>query len=61
MEENLIYLAEFYEEEVENISKNMASIIEPVLLVVIGIIVAVIGAAIISPIYEFIATLSASL
>jgi type II secretory pathway component PulF len=61
LEENLIYLAEFYEEEVENISKNMANIIEPVLLVVIGVIVAIIGAAIISPIYEFIATLSASL
>jgi type IV pilus assembly protein PilC len=61
LEENLIYLAEFYEEEVENISKNMGSIIEPVLLIVIGVIVAVIGAAIISPIYEFISTLSASL
>ncbi len=61
LEENLIYLAEFYEDEVENISKNMASIIEPVLLIVIGIIVAVIGSAIISPIYEFIATLSESL
>lgn len=61
LEDNLIYLAEFYEEEVENMSKNMANIIEPVLLVVIGIIVAIIGSAIISPIYEFISTLSESL
>ena len=61
LEQNLIYLAEFYEDEVESISKNMANIIEPVLLVVIGIIVAIIGTAIISPIYDFIATLSSSL
>jgi type IV pilus assembly protein PilC len=61
LEENLLYLADFYEEEVENISKNLSNVIEPVLLVIIGIIVAIIGAAIISPIYEFIATLSESL
>ncbi|MCX6740708.1 MAG: type II secretion system F family protein [Candidatus Parcubacteria bacterium] len=61
LEENLIYLAEFYEEEVDSITKNLANVIEPVLLVIIGVIVAIIGAAIISPIYEFIATLSASL
>lgn len=61
LEENLLYLADFYEEEVENISKNLASVIEPVLLIIIGLLVTVIGTAIISPIYEFIAVLSASL
>jgi type IV pilus assembly protein PilC len=61
LEENLLYLADFYEEEVENISKNLSNVIEPILLVIIGVIVAIIGAAIISPIYEFIATLSESL
>lgn len=61
LEKNLLYLADFYEKEVDNISKNLSSILEPVLLVLIGFIVVIVGVAIISPIYEFIATLSRSI
>lgn len=52
LEETLIYLSEFYEEEIETISKNMTTILEPILLLVIGAIVGFVALAIITPIYE---------
>jgi len=61
LEKNLIYLAEFYEKEVDNITKDLASVIEPVLLIFVGLIVALVAIAVISPIYEFVSTLSHSL
>lgn len=61
LEKNLLYLADFYEKEVDNVSKNLSSILEPILLVLIGFIVVIVAVAIISPIYEFIATLSRSI
>lgn len=44
-------LAEFYEEEVENITKNLSSIIEPVLMLIIGSAVGFFAISIIQPIY----------
>ena len=42
----------FFEEEVDETTKNLSTIIEPVLLLVIGLVVGFIALAIISPIYE---------
>jgi len=61
LEGNLIYLAEFYEKEIDHITKNLSVVIEPVLLVVVGIVVTFLAVAIISPIYEFVSTLSNSI
>jgi type IV pilus assembly protein PilC len=44
-------LAEFFEEEVANITKNLSSIIEPVLMIVIGAAVGFFAISIIQPIY----------
>lgn len=52
LEDTLLYLAEFYEEEIDNISKNLTAILEPVLLLGIGLVVGFVALAIISPIYE---------
>lgn len=52
LEETLFYLARFYEEEVNNITRNLSTTLEPVLLIIIGLVIGFIGIAIISPIYQ---------
>jgi type IV pilus assembly protein PilC len=46
------YLGEFFESEVDDTTKNLSTIIEPVMLLFIGLIVAFVALAIISPIYQ---------
>lgn len=52
LEDVFIYLGDFFEEDVDDTTKNLANILEPVLLLIIGVIVAFVSLAIISPIYE---------
>lgn len=52
LEENLFYLADFYENEVDEITKNLSSILEPILLVIMGSLVGFVVISIIKPIYE---------
>jgi len=52
LEETLLYLGNFYEAEVDRATKNLSSVIEPIILVIVGAGVAFIALAIISPIYE---------
>lgn len=52
LEQTLLYLAEFYEKEIDNVTKNLSNILEPILLIVIGLVVGFIAIAIIMPIYR---------
>jgi type IV pilus assembly protein PilC len=52
LDETLIYLGEFYEEEVDDVSRNLSTILEPVLLITIGLVVGFVALSIISPIYQ---------
>ncbi|MFC1787794.1 type II secretion system F family protein [Patescibacteria group bacterium] len=54
LEDVLLYLGGFYESEFESTMKNLSTIIEPVLLIVIGLVVTGVALAIITPIYSFI-------
>ena len=45
-------MGDFYEEEIDSISKNLSTILEPILLIFIGIVVGLVAVAIISPIYD---------
>jgi len=51
-EETLFYLASFYEAEVDTSTKTLATTLEPVLLIFIGLLVGGLALAIITPIYE---------
>lgn len=53
-EETFAYLAEFYEDEVEHAAANLSVILEPVLLIFIGLVVAYVAIAVIAPIYGFV-------
>ena len=48
----LAKLAEFFEEEVSNITRNLASIIEPVLMLIIGAVVGFFAISMIQPMYS---------
>ncbi len=52
LSENLFYLADFYENEVDEITKNLSSILEPILLVLMGGMVGFVAISIIKPIYS---------
>ncbi|MBT5808685.1 type II secretion system F family protein [Candidatus Uhrbacteria bacterium] len=52
MGESLLYLATFYEEKVEIQAKNFSTIIEPILLMLIGLVVGFVAVSIFTPIYS---------
>ena len=52
LEETLLYLGDFYEAEVDKATKNLSTVLEPFLLLVLGALVGFVALAIISPIYE---------
>lgn len=58
LEEVLGYLSEFYEAEVDTMTKNLATLIEPLLLILIGLIVGGLAVAVISPVYNFLGSIS---
>ncbi len=52
IDESLFYVSQFYEEDIEETAKNMTTILEPAILLIIGLMVAFVALAIISPIYQ---------
>lgn len=58
LEEVLEYLTEFYELEVETTMRNLSTILEPVLLLLIGAIALAMAFGILIPIYDFISAIS---
>jgi type IV pilus assembly protein PilC len=53
----LLKLAEFYEEEVNQLSKNISSIIEPILMIVIGAAVGFFAISMLQPMYSIMDTI----
>ncbi len=48
---SLMFLAEMYEEEMNNLTKNLSTSIEPILMIFMGLLVGFIAMSIITPIY----------
>ncbi|MDP3696511.1 MAG: type II secretion system F family protein [Candidatus Taylorbacteria bacterium] len=57
LSQTLLYLSDYYEAEVSDITRNLSNSIEPVLLIVMGLIVGFVAVSVISPIYELTANI----
>jgi type IV pilus assembly protein PilC len=53
LSDSLAYLAEIYETEVDELTKNLSTSIEPLLMIFMGLLVGFIAISIITPIYSF--------
>lgn len=51
LSKTLVYLSEMYESEVEDFTKNLSTLIEPALMIFMGLLVGFIAISIITPIY----------
>ena len=52
LSDTLLYLADMYEEDFDEQTKRLSSVIEPVMMIVMGVVVGFIAVSIITPIYE---------
>ncbi len=53
LDDSFHYLAVFYEKEVDSITTNLSNVLQPALLIVVGLVVGFIAIALITPIYKF--------
>ncbi len=53
----LIYLSTFYEQEVDDATKNATTLLEPLMIIFIGLMVGVLAFSIISPIYSVVGSI----
>jgi type II secretory pathway component PulF len=58
LDETMLYLAHYYEVEVDTSTKSLATTIEPVLLIFIGLVVGFLALSIITPIYDITGNIS---
>lgn len=52
LDDSLLYLAKFYEKEISDTARNLSTILEPILLIIVGLVVGFVAVSIIMPIYE---------
>ena len=52
LSDTFIYIAEHYDEEVEEYTKNLSGLIEPILMICMGLIVGFLAISVITPIYS---------
>lgn len=57
LDESILFLSGFYESELDEATRSLASFLEPILLLVMGFIVAFVALAIITPIYKITQTI----
>jgi type IV pilus assembly protein PilC len=58
LEDNLMYLHEYYSDEVTEMSSNIVTFVEPLLLILVGAIIGLLGVTILMPIYQLMGTIN---
>lgn len=58
LEDNLLYLNEHYSQQVDEISDNFATFIEPILLILIGVVIGLLTITMITPLYQFVSSIN---
>lgn len=58
LSETLLYVHEFYAEEAAEVSNNLATLLEPILLIFIGLMIGGLAMIIIGPIYQLMGTIN---
>jgi type II secretory pathway component PulF len=53
LEDSFLYLSQFYQEEIDSALKNVSTVLEPLLLILVGLFVGFVALAIITPIFQF--------
>ena len=59
LEENLMYLHDFYAEEVDEMSENLVTLIQPLLLIFIGVLIGGLALLVLMPIYQLMGSINA--
>jgi type IV pilus assembly protein PilC len=59
LEDNLSYLHKFYTDRVDDITNNITVFIEPLLLILVGVIIGFLGISVIVPIYQLMSSINA--
>src|SRR3989344_233933 len=57
LDESILFLSDFYESELDETTRSLSSFLEPILLLIMGLIVAFVALAIITPIYKITQTI----
>jgi len=58
LEDNLMYLHEYYSDEVTEMSNNIVTFVEPLLLILVGAVIGLLGVTILLPIYQLMGTIN---
>ena len=57
LDESILFLSDFYESELDEATRSLSSFLEPILLLIMGMVVAFVALAIITPIYKITQTI----
>lgn len=60
LDESFLYIADFYSKEVFNKTRNLPALLEPILLVFVGLMVGILAFSVIFPMYKMISELGSS-
>lgn len=58
LEENLMYLHDFYAEEVDEMSENLVTLIQPILLIFVGALIGGLALLVLMPIYQLMGSIN---